>query len=90
MQFSFFIAMAARRETLRKESFEQTFCEAQGVPALLNTIYRKITTAEKPLELRQPEKKKEHALSLYFKWGFRELGFYDTGDIINKQTSGLT
>lgn len=47
-KFSFFIAMAARREMLRKESFEQTFCEALGVPALLNTFTGKSRLQKTP------------------------------------------
>lgn len=63
-QVSFCIAMAARRETVRRESLEQTFCKARGVPACFWTYLQENHDYRKPLELRQPEKKKDHALSL--------------------------
>lgn len=82
--------MAARRETLGEESFARAdLLQGMGSASLSKHIYRKITITEKPLELKQPRKNEDRALSLYFKRSSWDLGFYNTGDIINKQTSGL-
>ena len=68
--------MAARREMLGEESFAGAdLLQGMGSASLSEHIYRKITIKEEPLELKQPRKNEDRALSLYFKWSTWDLGF---------------